>query len=129
MDITLVIIFIIALIMFPLSAVDKIVKWPKPSERLQKHISWISPVFSDVLVVCAMILQFVAPLIILYVLISGKAKTLGILAALSLALFTLLATIVFYIPATGHKYYALLGNITTFGCMLLLAYELSKTTS
>ena len=126
MDISLVIIFSIALIMFPLSAIDKIVKWPKPSERLQKHISWISPTVSDILVVCAMILQFVAPVLVMYTLISGKSKTIGILAALSLALFTLLATIVFYIPATGHKYYALLGNTTTFGCMLLIAYELNK---
>lgn len=126
MDILLITIFIISLVMFPLSAVDKIVKWPKPSERLQKHISWISPQVSDILVVCAMILQFIAPLIIMYSLISGKSKTLGIIAALSLALFTLLATIVFYIPATGHKYYAFLGNTTTFGCMLLLAYELNK---
>jgi len=126
MDIILVIIFSIALIMFPLSAIDKISKWPKPSERLQKHISWISEDVSDILVICAMILQFVAPLLIMYTLISGKSKTLGILSALSLALFTVLATIVFYIPATGHKYYAFLGNTTTFGCMLLLAYELNK---
>jgi drug/metabolite transporter superfamily protein YnfA len=126
MDITIVICFTIALIMFPLSGIDKIVKWPMASKRLQKHISWISSGVSDVLVTCAVILQLIAPVLIMYTIISGKSKLIGILAALSLAVFTILATIVFYIPATGNKYYALLGNLTTLGCMLLISYEINK---
>jgi len=81
---------------------------------------------SDIFIICAIIIQLIAPLVILYSIITYKAKTIGMIASILLALFTLAATLIFYMPATGAKYYAFLGNTTTFGCMLLITYELNK---
>jgi hypothetical protein len=46
-------------------------------------------------------------------------------SALSLALFTFLATMIYYMPVNKY-YYQFFSNTTTFGCMLLLAYFISK---
>jgi len=126
MEYTLIIIFIICLLMFSLSGIDKILKFENASSRLNKNLPILSKKMSDIFIICAIIIQLIAPLVILYSIITYKAKTIGMIASILLALFTLAATLIFYMPATGAKYYAFLGNTTTFGCMLLITYELNK---
>jgi len=123
---TLVIIFTICLVMFPLSAIDKIFNFKKSSDRLVKNLPMLNRTMSDILIICAIVLQLVAPLLIMYSIITKKAKTIGMISSVLLALFTIAATLIFYMPPTGNKYYALLGNTTTLGCMLLITYELNK---
>jgi len=124
MNTTLTIIFVICLLMFPLSGIDKIFNFKKSSDRLLKNASILSTGMADILIVGAIIIQLLAPIIIIYSLLTNKHKQIAVASAITLAIFTFITTIVFYFPPTGHKYYAMLGNLTTLGCMLLIAYEL-----
>lgn len=129
MDCVIIIIFVICLVMFPLSAIDKIYNFEKSSKRLVKNLPDLNKRIADLMIGAAIVLQLIAPLLIMYSIITKKSKMIGMISSILIALFTIAVTIVFYIPATGSKYYAFLGNTTTLGCMLLITYELNKITT
>lgn len=129
MEYIFVIICVICLVMFPLSAIDKISNFKKSSERLVKNLPVLNKSIADLLIIGSIFLQLVAPLLIVYSIITKTSKVIGMLSSILLALFTIAATVIFYMPPTGTKYYAFLGNTTTLGCMLLITYELNKITT
>ena len=125
-DILLTIIFIISLIMFPLSGIDKINGFDKSRSRLMKNLPIkISTEVASLLIIGAIILQIVAPALIMYsLLVKDSNVWIGLTGVALLAIFTIIATLVFYMPPSGTKYYGFLGNLTTLGCMLLIGHEL-----
>jgi len=125
-DILLTIIFIISLIMFPLSGIDKINGFDKSRSRLVKNLPIdISTDVASLLIVGAIVLQLAAPAMVMYSLLVKESNVwIGLTGVGLLAIFTIIATLVFYMPPTGTKYYGFLGNLTTLGCMLLIGHEL-----
>lgn len=119
----LTLIFIISLIMFPLSGIDKIMNFESARDRLMRNLP-VSVNLANLMIVGAIILQLVAPAMVMYSLLYGDVWV-GLSGVFALAAFTILATLVFYIPPKGAKYYGLLGNTTTLGCMLLIGHTLS----
>lgn len=117
---------IISTVMFFLSGIEKFGKIPEKSKSLAERFNTTpSPVF-NIIIICAAILEVLAPLIILYCAFTGKNLYLGIIAAIALFLFTISVTFIYKYPPTGAKYYPFISNITTAGCMLLLAYIFAK---
>lgn len=122
MDEYLTLIFFLCVIMFMVSGVDKILNFNKSKKRLKKHID-LNDKTASLMIFITIILEIIAPLIIMYCIVTqGDLKQQAIYSAYALAVFTAIATFIFYFPPTGNKLYALLGNTTTFGCMLLIAY-------
>jgi len=115
-------------IMFFLSSFQKIGNFNKVSEDLQTQVSkklFDIPInLARVVIVCAIMIQFFCPLIILYSVYNKRYKIYGAIASLILAIFTVLATYFFHFPPTGQHYYAFMSNITTIGGLSLLSYFL-----
>ena len=124
----LYIIVVLITIMFFLSSFQKIGNFEKVSNDLQTQVS--KKLFDIPLdlarlgIVCAILIQFFCPLIILYSVYDKRYKIYGAIASLILAIFTVLATYFFHFPPTGQHYYAFMSNITTVGGLSLLSYFL-----
>ena len=124
----LYIIVVLITIMFFLSSFQKIGNFEKVSNDLQTQVS--KKLFDIPLnlarlgIVCAILIQFFCPLIILYSVYDKRYKIYGSIASLTLAIFTVLATYFFHFPPTGQHYYAFMSNITTVGGLSLLSYFL-----
>lgn len=124
----LYIIVVLITIMFFLSSFQKIGNFEKVSNDLQTQVS--KKLFDIPLnlarlgIVCAILIQFFCPLIILYSVYDKHYKIYGAIASLILAIFTVLATYFFHFPPTGQHYYAFMSNITTVGGLSLLSYFL-----
>jgi uncharacterized membrane protein YphA (DoxX/SURF4 family) len=69
---------------------------------------------ANLVIALVILLELFAPLAI--VLKTRFSK----LAARSLALFTVLATILYHLPPTGANYYQFMSNVTAVGALLLL---------
>jgi len=114
--------------MFFLSSFQKIGNFNKVSEDLKEKVS--GKLFNIPLnlarlgIVCAILIQFLCPLIILYSVYDKRYKIYGAYACLLLILFTILATYFFHFPPQGQHYYAFMSNITTIGGLSLLSYFL-----
>jgi len=124
----LYIIVILITIMFFLSSFQKIGNFEKVSNDLQTQVSKklfdISLDLARLGIVCAILIQFFCPLIILYSVYNKRYKIYGAIASLVLAIFTVLATYFFHFPPHGQHYYAFMSNITTVGGLSLLSYFL-----
>ena len=124
----LYIIVVLLTIMFFLSSFQKIGNFEKVSNDLQTQVS--KKLFDIPLdlarlgIVCAILIQFFCPLIILYSVYDKRYKIYGAIASLILAIFTVFATYFFHFPPTGQHYYAFMSNITTVGGLSLLSYFL-----
>ena len=124
----LYIIVLLLTIMFFLSSFQKIGNFNKVSEDLQTQVSkklFDIPInLARVGIVCAIMIQFFCPLIILYSVYDKRYRIYGSIASLVLAIFTVEATYFFHFPPTGQHYYAFMSNITTIGGLSLLSYFL-----
>jgi len=128
MDVTLLVIVLICLTMFAISGVEKIQNFDSTVSSVGDKLTRISS--QDIIkgiVIAVIILEILAPLIIAFSVLTERAKTLAVLSALGLAIFTAIATYLYHFPPTGKAYYPFISNVTTFGCMLLIAYTINKS--
>ncbi len=118
-------------IMFFLSSIDKLINFndtaTKFNKRVKKMMFKVPSILTKLGIVCAIIIQFFCPLIIMYSLYNKKYHIYGMYASLMLVFFTILATYFYHFPPKGNKgkqYYAFMGNVTTVGGLSLMAYHL-----
>lgn len=80
-------------------------------------------------IMLAACLQIIAPLIINYQTYKPKApyRKWANYSAYALALFTILATLVYHFPPKGSTYYPFISNLTTFGALLMIAMQFEDT--
>ena len=112
--------FIITL-MFFLSGVDKALKFDHVSEGLKKRTDW-SKESSDAALLLATALELFAPPVIVIGTFVKKIGFFAFLACVGLAVFTVIATLVYHWPPEKH-WYAFTSNITTTGALLLLSRQ------
>lgn len=115
---------LLCVIMFFLSGINKITNFQSNVSRTVNKAG-LSNILATIGTVVAILIEIIAPLVLMYWVFTGKNKGVSIGAALSLAVFTAIATFMFYMPPSKH-YYAFLSNTTTFGCMLLIAYTIKN---
>ena len=82
--------------MFFLSGIDKIINFQSNVTRTVDKVG-ISNVLANIGIIIAIIIEITAPLLLMYWVFTGKNKGVSIGAALSLAIFTAIATFMFYI--------------------------------
>ena len=130
----LMLISILMNIMFLLSGFSKLKDINKVSSGLEKRfpIKTLPFVFFKLTIVLVALLQIIAPLIItlsftnyLNKYISKSVlKQLGRFSCITLAVFTVLATLLYHFPPEGTHYYPFMSNLTTIGGLLLLAINI-----
>lgn len=117
--------------MYFLSGINKINNFYSVSDNFQKKLSILTGFFNynvlaklaKLIIIIVIILEIVAPAIIILNCLKEdlNLKNIAKMCALALAVFTVLATIIYHIPLTGEHYYHFMSNITATGALLLLA--------
>jgi len=118
--------FLIVL-MFLLSGLGKTKAIPEVATGLKKKVNLDLPdIFYTMAIILVIVLQVFGSLILLYSSFTGEHKELAYYSALSLAGFTILATLIYHFPPYGKEYYKFLSNVAVLGGLLLLADNLKK---
>ena len=96
-------------IMFFLSSIDKLINFNKNekefNENVEKMLFKVPSILTKMGIVCAILIQFFCPLIIMYSLYNKKYHIYGMYASLMLAFFTILATYFYHFPPKGCLLY------------------------
>ena len=77
-------------------------------------------IFSKLAIVIVILLEIVAPILIVMGVYNNDHKELAAYSSLGLFAFTFLATLLFHYPPKGIEYYFFLKNITIMGGLLAL---------
>jgi uncharacterized membrane protein YphA (DoxX/SURF4 family) len=106
--------------MFFVSGIDKIFSFQETVDSLTKKIPF--KISTDLVIVFVILLEIIAPLLIIYYFISGNYKKYAYYSAISLCIFTILATILYHPPKFPYKKsLGFWANMTLVGGLLLLA--------
>jgi len=120
MDIITLVIFLAILGMFVIAGFDKITNHDASVKRLTSKIGG-DPSLSSVLIWMTALFEIVAPLVVVWWLITGTGNIAAISAAVSLAIFTVIVTIMFYGAPKASNKWPFWSNVTTTGALLLVA--------
>jgi len=66
-------------------------------------------------------LEILAPVVIMYSLQTNMYNALAYYSSVGLAVFTVLATLIYHFPPVGGEYYAFMKNLTATGSLMLLS--------
>jgi uncharacterized membrane protein YphA (DoxX/SURF4 family) len=77
--------------------------------------------FYQLAIFLVIVLEIVAPLVILYSLQTNLHTNLAYYSSVGLAIFTSLATLIYHFPPVGGEYYAFMKNLTATGSLMLLS--------
>lgn len=78
-------------------------------------------IINQLVIVGVIVLLLCGSAIILYSLVTNKLKLIARLTCFALAIFTVLATLLYHWPPVGADYYHTLKNTTAIGALLLLS--------
>jgi uncharacterized membrane protein YphA (DoxX/SURF4 family) len=125
-----VVLSILLLIMFILSGVHKIGTFDKTVESLKQKTSLgFTDSFHNLIIAAVILLETIAPVIIIYYFMSGKYKTTAYYSNLSLIGFTVLATLLYHPPDFSNYYKSrpFWTNVSLIGGLLLLSKQIKTT--
>tara|TARA_Y100000389_G_C17411554_1_gene491227 strand:- start:459 stop:830 length:372 start_codon:yes stop_codon:yes gene_type:complete len=111
------------LIMYILAGINKATNFESTVNGFKKvfFIKNLPKGFYKLTILLVIILEIFAPLTILYSLQTDKYNYMANLSSISLAIFTILATLIYHFPPVGSEYYSFMKNLTATGSLLLLS--------
>ena len=78
-------------------------------------------IFYNLAIFLVIVLEILAPIVILYSLQTNLYSDLAYYSSVGLAIFTVLATLIYHFPPFGGEYYAFMKNLTATGSLMLLS--------
>ena len=119
-NLVLTIIMAILTGMFFVSGLDKLFNLNKVAAGLQSRLPIQVPfVLFVIAILGAAVLEIAAPSVMVYSAYTGRERQLARGGATALALFTVLATLIYHWPPSGKNYYPAISNLTAVGGLLL----------
>jgi len=109
--------------MYFMSGLNKIQSFNDTSNGLSKKPFFknIPKIFSKLAIVIVIILEILAPICIITAIYYPEFNLLASFSAVALALFTVLATLLYHYPPKGIEFYFFMKNITIIGGLLSLS--------
>ena len=114
---------IMILLMYFLAGINKAMNFKQTVNGFKNMFMFknLPQIFYDLAMALVVVLELVAPLIIVYSLQTNLYSDLAYYSSVSLAAFTVLATLIYHFPPSGSEYYAFIKNLTATGSLLLLS--------
>jgi hypothetical protein len=106
-----------------MAGINKIVNFNTVSLGFQNKLN-IASILAKIVILAVILIEIIAPAIIVTNSVNEKYNRLSKLATYSLIGFTILATLMYHMPPTGNNYYAAMSNVTAVGGLLLLSQSL-----
>ena len=110
------------LLMYFLAGINKARNFSQTVSGFQNmfFLKKLPKIFYNLAILLVIVLEIVAPIIIMYSLQTNLYTDLAYASSLSLAIFTILATLIYHFPPVGGEYYAFMKNLTATGALFLL---------
>ena len=125
-DLTLVSAVLINLLFFA-AGVRKIGKFPVTVKGFMNRMpSFVPTILGQLAIVIVILLEIIAPMIVVYSFKTKKYTKEAHMATLALLVFTIMATLLYHFPPVGGAYYPFMSNMATIGGLLCLAQHLAK---
>lgn len=120
--ITIIYAFMI-LLMYFLAGVNKAINFSQTVSGLKNmfFLKNLPNLFYQLAIFLVIVLEIVAPLVILYSLQTNLHTNLAYYSSVGLAIFTVLATLIYHFPPVGGEYYSFMKNLTATGSLMLLS--------
>ena len=114
---------ILILLMYFISGKNKLLSFKNTVNGFKNKfiITNLPAIFYKLTIVLVILLEIIAPIIIIYSLYVSLYIKYAYYSSISLAIFTALATLLYHFPPYGADYYAFMKNITAIGGLLLLS--------
>jgi len=112
------------LVMYFLSGVSKIMSFSSTVNGLHFMFGVKMPkIFYRIAILCAIMLEIVAPVIILLSLQTNMYQEYAYYSSIMLAIFTVLVTLIYHFPTSEGEYYSFMKNLSATGGLLLLSTQ------
>lgn len=120
--ITIIYAFMI-LLMYFLAGVNKARNFSQTVTGLKNmfFLKNLPNLFYQLVIFLVIILETVAPIVILYSLQNNSHRNLAFYSSVGLAIFTVLATLIYHFPPSGGQYYPFMKNLTATGSLMLIS--------
>mgnify|MGYP001184249894 FL=1 len=111
------------LLMYFIAGVNKFLHFNATVNGFKKmfFMKKLPSLFYQLAIALVVVLEIVAPVIILYSIQTGTMSKMACFSSIGLAIFTVLATLIYHFPPKGSNYYAFMKNLTATGGLLLLS--------
>jgi len=111
------------LLMYFLAGVNKARNFSQTVSGLKNmfFLKNLPNLFYQLAIFLVIVLEIVAPLVILYSLQTNLHTNLAYYSSVGLAIFTALATLIYHFPPSGGQYYPFMKNLTATGSLMLLS--------
>lgn len=110
------------LIMYFLAGISKITSVSSNVDGLKAMLGVKMPnIIYRIAIIGVIILEIVAPLTIMISLQTNMYKEYAYFSSIMLAIFTVLATLIYHFPTNEGQYYSFMKNLTATGGLLLLS--------
>lgn len=115
------------LLMFILSGIQKMLSFTKTVESVQNKLNMSIPYWIyQIAVIIVIIIEIIAPAIVIYYSITNKMRYYAYIATLAIIIFTIVVTFVYHPPDFSNYYKSLpfWANVSLTGGLLLLVKHL-----
>ena len=118
-----ILVAILITLVFFLSGINKVKNFDGVRKSIQKKfiISTLPVIFYKMILVLVIMLEILAPFIIIYSATTHTSKNAASIACYALALFTVLATMMYHPPNKKKEYHHFMKNLSIIGGLLALS--------
>lgn len=111
------------LLMYFLSGINKAIHFSDTVKGFQDifFLQKLPTIFYNLAISGVVVLEIVAPIIIMFSLYTNTYNEYAYYSSIALAVFTILATLIYHFPPKGGQYYAFMKNVTASGSLMLLS--------
>lgn len=113
-------VFLLLFIYF-LAGLNKISSVSNISKGLKSKLYFLPLLLCKIAIICVIILEICAPILILYSATYGKYNDYSYIAIILLICFTVLSTLLYHFPTQPNQYYFFMKNISIIGGLILLS--------
>jgi len=113
------------LIMYFFAGISKIMNFSETVKGFE-HMFFLKnlpTIFYNLAISGVILLEFFGPIIIMFSLFTNTYSDYAYYSSICLALFTILATLIYHFPPKGNHYYSFMKNLTATGSLMLLSTQ------
>ena len=113
------------LLMYFLAGISKAINFSETVKGFENmfFIKNLPIIFYNLAISGVVLLEIFAPIIIMFSLYTNTFSEYAYYSSIGLALFTILATLIYHFPPNGSQYYAFMKNLTATGSLMLLSTQ------